>query len=191
MTSGAIQKGVPTNVFLLICVSVSCPATPKSASFTSPCSESSTLAAAQHRTAGITLGPRRPHPVSSCLKQHLLAPTGRPGNTSRAVLGPQLFSPPGRPETGLSHAGPGPLATGWVPPCECLSGQTLFSQSIQQAGALDLAPRSTSRPQSPSGTLGRAGPTVGWLKPTPDTNTSAHFWLKSGPLQHYEHRWGL
>lgn len=55
MTSGAIQKGVPTNVFLLICVSVSCPATPKSASFTSPCSESSTLAAAQHRTAGVTL----------------------------------------------------------------------------------------------------------------------------------------
>ena len=52
MTSGAIQKGVPTNVFLLICVSVSCPATPKSASFTSPCSESSTLAAARHRTEG-------------------------------------------------------------------------------------------------------------------------------------------
>ncbi len=46
MTSGAIQKGVPTNVFLLIWVSVSCPATPKSASFTSPCSDSSTLAAA-------------------------------------------------------------------------------------------------------------------------------------------------
>lgn len=46
MTSGAIQKGVPTKVFLLIWVSVSCPATPKSASFTSPCSDSSTLAAA-------------------------------------------------------------------------------------------------------------------------------------------------
>lgn len=45
MTSGAIQKGVPTNVFLLIWVSVSCPATPKSASFTSPCSDNSTLAA--------------------------------------------------------------------------------------------------------------------------------------------------
>lgn len=47
ITSGAIQKGVPTNVFRLICVSVSCPATPKSASFTSPCSDSSTLAAAR------------------------------------------------------------------------------------------------------------------------------------------------
>lgn len=45
MTSGAIQKGVPTKVFLFICVSVSCPATPKSASFTSPCSDSNTLAA--------------------------------------------------------------------------------------------------------------------------------------------------
>lgn len=45
MTSGAIQKGVPTNVFLLIWVSVSCPATPKSANFTSPCSDKSTLAA--------------------------------------------------------------------------------------------------------------------------------------------------
>lgn len=45
MTSGAIQKGVPTNVFLFICVSVNWPATPKSASFTSPCSDSNTLAA--------------------------------------------------------------------------------------------------------------------------------------------------
>lgn len=45
MTSGAIQNGVPTNVFLLICVSVNWPATPKSASLTSPCSESNTLAA--------------------------------------------------------------------------------------------------------------------------------------------------
>lgn len=45
MTSGAIQYGVPTNVFRLIWVSVSWPATPKSASFTSPCSDSNTLAA--------------------------------------------------------------------------------------------------------------------------------------------------
>ncbi len=45
MTSGAIQNGVPTNVFLLICVSVNWPATPKSASLTSPCSDSNTLAA--------------------------------------------------------------------------------------------------------------------------------------------------
>lgn len=50
MTSGAIQKGVPTNVSLLICVSVSCPATPKSASFTSPDSDRSTLAAVNHNT---------------------------------------------------------------------------------------------------------------------------------------------
>lgn len=49
MTSGAIQKGVPTNVFLLIWVSVSCPATPKSANFTSPCSDKSTLAAGGRR----------------------------------------------------------------------------------------------------------------------------------------------
>lgn len=46
MTSGAIQKGVPTNVFLLLVVFVSCPATPKSANFTSPISLSNTLAAA-------------------------------------------------------------------------------------------------------------------------------------------------
>ena len=45
ITSGAIQKGVPTNVFLLFSVSVSCPATPKSASFTSPLSDINTLAA--------------------------------------------------------------------------------------------------------------------------------------------------
>ena len=47
MTSGAIQKGVPTNVFLLLREAVSCPATPKSANFTLPSSDSSTLAAAQ------------------------------------------------------------------------------------------------------------------------------------------------
>ena len=45
ITSGAIQKGVPTNVCRLLVVLVSWPATPKSASFTSPSSESSTLAA--------------------------------------------------------------------------------------------------------------------------------------------------
>ena len=45
MTSGAIQKGVPTNVCRLLVVLVNWPATPKSASFTSPSSESSTLAA--------------------------------------------------------------------------------------------------------------------------------------------------
>lgn len=88
MTSGAIQKGVPTNVFLLICVSVSWPATPKSASFTSPCSESSTLAAATqdrrrhppHRLrkhppslrpispqGGPPLAPRPRHTASGCL----------------------------------------------------------------------------------------------------------------------------
>lgn len=49
MTSGAIQKGVPTNVFLFIWVSVSWPATPKSASLTSPCSDRSTLAAEDGR----------------------------------------------------------------------------------------------------------------------------------------------
>ena len=45
MTSGAIQKGVPTKVFRLLVVLVSCPATPKSASFTSPMSLNNTLAA--------------------------------------------------------------------------------------------------------------------------------------------------
>lgn len=44
MTSGAIQNGVPTNVSSLL-FEVSWPATPKSAIFTSPCSESKTLAA--------------------------------------------------------------------------------------------------------------------------------------------------
>ena len=36
LTSGAIQKGVPTWVFLLSMLSVSCPVTPKSANFTDP-----------------------------------------------------------------------------------------------------------------------------------------------------------
>ncbi len=45
MTSGAIQNGVPTKVFLLLREAVSCPATPKSASLTFPSSERSTLAA--------------------------------------------------------------------------------------------------------------------------------------------------
>lgn len=45
MTSGAIQKGVPTNVFLLLVVVVNWPATPKSANFTSPISDSKTFAA--------------------------------------------------------------------------------------------------------------------------------------------------
>ena len=45
MTSGAIQNGVPTKVFRLFIVSVNCPATPKSASFTAPCSDSKTFAA--------------------------------------------------------------------------------------------------------------------------------------------------
>ena len=44
MTSGAIQNGVPTNVNRFI-VSVSCPATPKSANLTSPLSDSKMLAA--------------------------------------------------------------------------------------------------------------------------------------------------
>ena len=47
MTSGAIQKGVPTNVLRLLVVAVSWPATPKSASFTRPASDSRTLAAAE------------------------------------------------------------------------------------------------------------------------------------------------
>jgi hypothetical protein len=46
MTSGAIQKGVPTKVLRLLVVLVNWPATPKSANFTSPCSLSNTLAAA-------------------------------------------------------------------------------------------------------------------------------------------------
>jgi hypothetical protein len=45
MTSGAIQNGVPTKVFLLLVVFVSCPATPKSANLTSPISLNKTLAA--------------------------------------------------------------------------------------------------------------------------------------------------
>lgn len=49
MTSGAIQKGVPTNVCLKFVVLVSCPATPKSASFTSPTSDNNTLAAAKKK----------------------------------------------------------------------------------------------------------------------------------------------
>ena len=44
-TSGAIQKGVPTNVFLFEVVLVNWPATPKSASFTSPVLLNKTFAA--------------------------------------------------------------------------------------------------------------------------------------------------
>jgi hypothetical protein len=47
MTSGAIQKGVPTKVFFFDMVAVSCPETPKSASLTSPFEESRTLAAVE------------------------------------------------------------------------------------------------------------------------------------------------
>lgn len=49
MTSGAIQNGVPTNVSLFLLVSVSWPATPKSASLTSPFSERRTLAAVREK----------------------------------------------------------------------------------------------------------------------------------------------
>jgi len=45
ITSGAIQKGVPTNVFFFDIVAVSCPETPKSASFTSPVADKRTFAA--------------------------------------------------------------------------------------------------------------------------------------------------
>lgn len=45
MTSGAIQNGVPTKVLRLLVVLVNCPATPKSASFTSPISLNKTFAA--------------------------------------------------------------------------------------------------------------------------------------------------
>ena len=48
-TSGAIQKGVPTNVFLFDVVFVNCPATPKSASFTSPVLLNKTFAAIQKK----------------------------------------------------------------------------------------------------------------------------------------------
>lgn len=49
MTSGAIQNGVPTKVFRLLVVLVSCPATPKSANFTSPISLNKTFAALKNR----------------------------------------------------------------------------------------------------------------------------------------------
>lgn len=87
MTSGAIQKGVPTNVFLLICVSVSCPATPKSASFTSPCSESSTLAAARQRTAGVTLSTRQGPSLHAAAR----GSTRPPGDTSASDSGTLAF----------------------------------------------------------------------------------------------------
>lgn len=51
MSSGAIQNGDPTNVIRFLTVSVNCPATPKSATFTSPCSLTSTFAA-ENRTKG-------------------------------------------------------------------------------------------------------------------------------------------
>ena len=51
ITSGAIQNGVPTKVLRLFVVSVSWPATPKSASFISPFSDSRTLAAESNHQA--------------------------------------------------------------------------------------------------------------------------------------------
>ena len=57
ITSGAIQKGVPTKVFRLFMDSVSCPATPKSANFTAPFSDSNTFAAVVSKTAFV-----KPHP---------------------------------------------------------------------------------------------------------------------------------
>ena len=53
ITSGAIQKGVPTKVFRLFIDSVSWPATPKSASFTLPLSDSSTFAAEIIKVSGV------------------------------------------------------------------------------------------------------------------------------------------
>ena len=49
LTSGAIQKGVPTWVFLLSMLSVSCPVTPKSANFTDPSFATNKLPAYIHK----------------------------------------------------------------------------------------------------------------------------------------------
>ena len=56
MTSGAIQNGVPTKVFRLLVVLVNCPATPKSANFTSPISLSKTFAAERKITTIVRNG---------------------------------------------------------------------------------------------------------------------------------------
>lgn len=56
MTSGAIQNGVPTKVCLKLVVFVNCPATPKSASFTSPISDNNTFAAEIKETKQKKLG---------------------------------------------------------------------------------------------------------------------------------------
>lgn len=110
MTSGAIQKGVPTNVFLLICVSVSCPATPKSASFTSPCSESSTLAAARHRTAG-----RHP-PRHEGSRPHAAArgSASLPASARRPDQGPRAL-PAGEGHSHVLPPGQAPGPSWWSP----------------------------------------------------------------------------
>lgn len=54
MTSGAIQNGVPTKVFLLLVVLVNWPATPKSANLTSPISLNKTFAALKTNNKDIT-----------------------------------------------------------------------------------------------------------------------------------------
>jgi len=77
ITSGAIQNGVPTNVLFLFMVLVSWPATPKSASFTSPLSDSSTFAADTHSTDMSSIN-RHVHPshhVCQAASQHSSAIT--------------------------------------------------------------------------------------------------------------------
>ncbi len=57
-TSGAIQKGVPTNVFRLLIVSLSWAVTPKSPNFTLPSVESRMFAAAHTHTHTHTRQPQ-------------------------------------------------------------------------------------------------------------------------------------
>ena len=91
MTSGAIQKGVPTKVLRLLVVLVSWPATPKSANLTSPCSLSNTLAAVyENKTVNFLLllvnGQGRPSPLMSRWSLRSECRYSKPLSTSRRMM---------------------------------------------------------------------------------------------------------
>ena len=90
MTSGAIQKGVPTNVCRLLVVLVSCPATPKSASFTSPDSDNSTLAAARSKQNGERKRTKLASDLVSARQKHHYSDVRKPADkTSFLALAPR------------------------------------------------------------------------------------------------------
>lgn len=168
-------------MFLLICVSVSCPATPKSASFTSPCSESSTLAAARHRTPGVTRGaPPSRGPRQSCA-QALSLSTLRPKAT-----GPCLRAPASVRGSPCAHPQPEPQGPTGTALCGRSENRaTAFLPTAQRAGSLSAPPHPTSVSGQPLGLGPPADTQQGQL--TPDTSKKVHCLLRGGPSSHRAH----